>query len=286
MIGTWLVFGGIGEMREGLSWPRFVGCIGCAKRILIFQLGWQDSHLFHLPISGFTSWNHPMFFGAGKRTLAGFSKAADWDVSWLLLWESIFSVFGHVKLIIFLCLGREEFVWEDERDEILKDSWVLMEFFPFSRTQYFRTEFFFGTDMMNHCSILRSEFRRGNRVPTSFNLCRLLLMLGFQSPAAPWKSIVRTELLLDVVLGLGTWPYCWYLKSGEHQLSLVVYPITSKVLAPSQVVRRIFSINRMMKVWVSFKGHGATVTILNIILYLINLPPPPRSKGQGSIRAY
>lgn len=100
-----------------------------------------------------------------------------------------FPVFGHGKLIIFLCLGREEFVWEDERDEILKDSRVLMEFFPFSRTQYFRTEVFFGTYMMNHCSILRSEFRRGNRVPTSFNLCRLLLMLGFQSPAAPWKSM-------------------------------------------------------------------------------------------------
>ena len=45
--------------------------------------------------------------------------------------------------MIALCLGREEFVWE-ERDENLKDSRVLMGFFPFSRTQYFRAEVFLG----------------------------------------------------------------------------------------------------------------------------------------------
>ena len=34
--------------------------------------------------------------------------------------------------------------------------------------------------------------------------------------------------------------YCWWLKSGYHQLRLVVYPIDYKVLAPSQVVVRDF----------------------------------------------
>ncbi len=37
----------------------------------------------------------------------------------------------------------------------------------------------------------------------------------------------------------------WWKKSCEHQLRLVVYPIIYKVLAPSQVVSRISSINSM-----------------------------------------
>lgn len=60
LIGTWLVFGGIGEMRVGLSWPRFVGCIGyCNKNLnisvgvakihIFFTSQFQDSHLETIP---------------------------------------------------------------------------------------------------------------------------------------------------------------------------------------------------------------------------------------------
>ena len=46
-------------------------------------------------------------------------------------------------------------------------------------------------------------------------------------------------------------PYCWWFRNPANQLRLIVYPIFRRVLAPSQVVRRISSINS--STWMSFR---------------------------------
>ena len=168
--------------------------------------------------------------------------------------------------------------------------WKTLEFwwsfFHFQGPNTSELSFFFGTDMMNHCSILRSEFRRGNRVPTSFNLCRLLLMLGFQSPAAPWKSIVRTELLLDVVLGLGDMAILliseiWWAPVEFGSLSYYFQGFSTIPSGSPDFFHQPY--DESMGV---IQGSRSYCYDLKHYTVSDQPTPPPRSKGQGSIRAY
>ena len=55
--------------------------------------------------------------------------------------------------------------------------------------------------------------------------------------------------------------FCWWKKSGDQQLRLVVYPIIYSFFLPSQVVSRISAINR----YDIFTGHCFSLGLLGII---------------------
>ncbi len=62
----------------------------------------------------------------------------------------------------------------------------------------------------------------------TFCLGEQQLLHNFQAKVL-LESITRSTWEMWVALG-----YCWWLKSGDHQLRLVVYPIIYRVSAPSK----------------------------------------------------
>ena len=107
-----------------------------------------------------------------------------------------------------------------------------------------------------------------NHVPIVFPCCVKVALCSsmFQRCRKTWPdwSFTRptsetSAPICDPVPGWIYWwwcctcfiPYCWWNKSGDHQLRLVVYPMISRVLAPSQVVFSpdFWTINSSIACW-------------------------------------
>ena len=88
-------------------------------------------------------------------------------------------------------------------------------------------------------------------------------MMGFQ-----WYEYNQLEKLPEINrLLIIRRPYCWWLKSSNHLLRLVVYPICFqwfKYIYISQVVSRISSINRIK---LSFYWPGFWAPVVKALIF-------------------